>query len=145
MIEAMTPSRGYLLRALNDWIVDNQCTPYVVVDATMDTVRVPGQFVKNGQIVLNINPAAVRMLEIGNESLSFEARFAGKAERIFAPINAVMAIYAKENGRGMVFGWENDPADEPQDAQKNEFVQENAEQASLAKKSANKPRLKVIK
>ncbi len=107
----MTASRPYLLRALNEWILDNQCTPYIVVDAIVAGVKVPEQHIKNGQIVLNINPAAVRHLEITNQSLSFEARFGGQPLSVFVPIEAVKAVYAKENGQGMVFGWESDPTD----------------------------------
>lgn len=99
----MTSSRPYLLRALNEWIVDNDLTPYIVCDATMEEVVVPQQFVENGKIVLNINPSAVRNLNVNNEALSFSARFAGSAMDVFLPINAVLAIYAKENGQGMVF------------------------------------------
>lgn len=100
----MTPSRPYLLRALNEWILDNQLTPYVVVDATLDGVLVPKEFVSNGQIVLNISPRAVKGLLISNEALEFDARFGGVPMRVYVPIAAVMAIYAKENGQGMVFG-----------------------------------------
>lgn len=107
----MTASRSYLLRALNEWILDNQCTPYIVVDATGESVDVPVQHVKNGQIVLNIDPASVRHLEITNKSVSFEARFGGRPHPVFVPIEAVKAVYAKENGQGMVFGWEVEPSD----------------------------------
>lgn len=107
----MTPSRAYLLRALNEWIIDNQCTPYIAVDASVKGVDVPEQYVKNGQIVLNINPAAVRHLQLTNEAVSFEARFGGQPRNIYVPMEAVMAVYAKENGQGMVFGWEGDPND----------------------------------
>lgn len=108
---AMTPSRAYLLRALNEWIIDNQCTPYIVVDATMDAVKVPEQYVRDGRIVLNINPPAVHNLLLANEAVSFEARFGGQPHAVYVPMEAVSAIYAKENGRGMVFGWEEEPTD----------------------------------
>jgi len=116
MTPTMTPSRAYLLRALNEWILDNECTPYVVVDAEGEGVDVPQAFVKDGQIVLNINPVAVRNLFIGNEALSFEARFSGQSMQVFVPMDSVMAVYAKENGQGMVFGWEqqhSELTDEP--------------------------------
>jgi len=107
----MTPARPHLLRALNEWILDNQCTPYVVVDAEIPGVEVPVEFIKDGQIVLNINPSAVRHLSISNSVLTFEARFGGKPCQIYVPTVAVTAIYAKENGQGMVFGPDNDLTD----------------------------------
>ena len=103
----MTPSRPYIMRALYEWIVDNDCTPYVLVDATHSEVMVPEQYVKDGQIVLNISPSAVMELNITNEALSFNGRFGGVATDIFVPVSAVVGIYARENGQGMVF----DPED----------------------------------
>ena len=98
-----TSTRPYLLRALYEWMVDNGLTPHLLVDATADQVEVPKQYIENDRIILNITPAAIMDLEIGNEYLSFNARFAGKAEQILTPIKAVLAIYARENGEGMVF------------------------------------------
>ena len=109
----MSSSRPYLLRALNDWIIDNGMTTHVVVDANAKDVQVPREFVEAGKIVLNISPAAVQHLVLDNHFLSFSARFSGKAMDIFVPINAVMAIYAKENGQGMVFT--DDPSPPPED------------------------------
>lgn len=108
----MTSSRSYLLRALHEWVLDNTMTPYVVVDATQPGVVVPQDFVSGGQIVLNISPSAVRDLLIGMECLEFGARFGGVPMRVVVPMAAVMAIYAKENGQGMVFGAE--PGTPPQ-------------------------------
>ena len=102
----MTSSRPYLVRAFNEWILDNDCTPYIVVDAGVQGVQVPTEHVANGQIVLNISPGAVRGLVVGNSSLEFSARFGGVPMQVFIPLQAVMAIYAKENGEGMVFGSE---------------------------------------
>jgi stringent starvation protein B len=110
----MTPSRPYLIRAINEWILDNSLTPYLLVDATAPGVSVPAQHVEHGKIVLNINPHAVRDLLIGNTEITFRARFSGAAMDIVAPIGAVLAIYAQENGRGMMFTEdENEP--EPPD------------------------------
>jgi len=100
----MTPSRPYLLRALNEWILDNHLTPYMVVDASIQGVQVPQDFVSNGQIVLNISPRAVSGLLIGNDAVEFNARFGGVPMHVYVPVAAIMAIYAKENGQGMVFG-----------------------------------------
>jgi len=111
----MTPSRPYIMRALYEWIVDNDCTPYVLVDAAVADVMVPQQFVKDGQIVLNISPGAVMDLNIGNEAMAFNGRFGGVATDIYVPIAAVVGIYARENGQGMVFEPEDStgPPDEP--------------------------------
>ncbi|MCP5148087.1 MAG: ClpXP protease specificity-enhancing factor [Pseudomonadales bacterium] len=111
----MTPSRPYIMRALYEWIVDNDCTPYVLVDATVADVMVPQKFVKDGQIVLNISPGAVMELNIGNDAMVFNGRFGGVATDIYVPIGAVIGIYARENGQGMVFEPEEStgPPDEP--------------------------------
>ncbi len=112
----MNSSVPYLIRAINDWILDNGCTPYVVVDATLEDVSVPMEHVKDGQIVLNISPKAVRNLSISDEYIMFSGRFSGIAHEIHAPIEAVMGIIAKENGEGMWFPREEDapdPDDEP--------------------------------
>lgn len=98
----MTSSRPYLLRAIYEWIVDNGHTPHIVVAAEMESVQVPRQFVDNGVIVLNLAPSAVRELELGNERVSFSARFAGSAQYVSVPMAAIQAIYARENGQGMV-------------------------------------------
>lgn len=102
----MTSSRPYLVKAFNDWILDNHCTPHVVVDASLPGVQVPAQHVANGQIVLNISPSAVNGLLIGDVALEFSARFGGVPMQVYIPLQAVVAIYARENGEGMVFGSE---------------------------------------
>lgn len=99
----MTSSRPYLIRALGEWIVDNHMTPYIVVDASFDGAEVPRQFVENGKIILNIGPYAVRDLDVTNEAVTFSARFSGLSTQVIVPIAAVLAIYARENGQGMVF------------------------------------------
>ncbi|TVM08349.1 MAG: ClpXP protease specificity-enhancing factor [Halomonas sp.] len=102
----MHSSRPYLARALYEWLVDNELTPYLVVDATLPDVEVPRQFVQNGQIVLNVAPTAVRDLMIENDAISFNARFGGHPMQVMIPLPALIAIYARENGAGMVFGHE---------------------------------------
>jgi stringent starvation protein B len=99
----MNSSRPYIMRALYEWIVDNEFTPYVLVDAAVADVMVPQQFVKDNQIVLNISPDAVVDLSITNHAVAFNGRFGGVATDIFVPISAVVGIYARENGQGMVF------------------------------------------
>ena len=101
---SMTSSRPYMIRALYEWIVDNKSTPYLLVDAHADGVSVPQEFVnKDGQIVLNISPTAVKDLFVSNESLTFNARFGGIPRDIFVPCGAILGIYARENGQGMIF------------------------------------------
>lgn len=99
----MTSSRPYLIRALYEWIVDNNCTPYVLVDAAQSGVQVPRQHVKDGQIVLNLSPNAVVGLQMTNDEVTFNARFGGVAMQVIAPITALLGIYARENGQGMLF------------------------------------------
>jgi len=103
----MSSNRPYLLRAIYDWISDNNLTPYMLVDATRNGVRVPPHVIKNGQVVLNLAMRAVANLDLGNEWISFQARFSGVSHSIQIPIPAVLALYAQENGQGMMF-----PADE---------------------------------
>lgn len=93
----------YLLRATYEWIVDNNCTPYLVVDAMQPNVSVPQQFVQDGQITLNASMTATQHLEMTNEAVTFSARFSGRVEHIYVPVDAVLAIYARENGEGLVF------------------------------------------
>ncbi|GAC15614.1 stringent starvation protein B [Aliiglaciecola lipolytica E3] len=99
----MTSNQPYLLRAFYEWIVDNDLTPYLVVDATMPGTIVPQEHVRDGQIVLNVSPSACVKLNLSNADVSFEARFGGVARQLVVPTNAVLAIYAKENGAGTVF------------------------------------------
>src|SRR3954471_19620167 len=107
-----TSTRPYLIRALYDWCTDNGLTPYVAV-LVDDTVQVPREYVKNGEIVLNISFDATSSLKLGNEFIEFKARFAGSAREIMVPINRVIAIYARENGQGMAFPVQAATGDEP--------------------------------
>ncbi|TKE98380.1 ClpXP protease specificity-enhancing factor [Vibrio kanaloae] len=102
-ISNMTPRRPYMLRAFYDWLVDNELTPHLVVEATLPGVRVPEEFVQDGQIILNIAPRAVGQLELGNEAVTFSARFSGRPHSVIVPLYAVQAIYARENGAGTMF------------------------------------------
>jgi len=101
-------TRPYLIRALYEWCSDNGLTPYVAVRVD-DTVRVPREYVKDGEIVLNISMDATSALKLGNEYIEFKARFAGVARDIMIPVNRVMAIYARESGQGMAFPAEEEP------------------------------------
>ncbi|MBD3649152.1 MAG: ClpXP protease specificity-enhancing factor [Pseudomonadales bacterium] len=109
----MTSSVPYLLRAVNEWILDNDCTPYLILDADVEGTSVPREYVKDGQIVLNISPAAIRDLQLTNDYISFNGRFGGVPHEIYAPIAAVLGIVAKENGEGMWFPRESSDPPEP--------------------------------
>lgn len=113
-MSGMSSNKPYMIRAVHEWILDNECTPYIVFMSEYPNVEVPQEFVRDGQITLNISPTAVRDLELSNEQVSFNARFGGIPTEITAPIGAVMAIFAKENGQGMGFEVEL-PPDPPED------------------------------
>lgn len=131
----MTPSRPYIMRALYEWIVDNGCTPYLLVDASVPGVEVPQQYIKDGQIVLNISPSAVIELNISNEAVMFNGRFGGVPSDIMVPVSAVIGIYARENGQGMVFEPEEPPeGPEPPDTD-----------PDAPTKPEGRPSLKIVK
>ena len=110
----MTSSRPYIIRALYEWIIENECTPYILVNAFADGVEVPQEHVKDGQIILNVSPSAVQSLSIHNHAVDFEGRFAGIPKQVFVPITAVMGIYAKENGQGMIFDADSGGSEPPE-------------------------------
>ncbi len=109
----MTSNRPYLIRAIYEWIVDNGMTPYLMVNAEHEGVQVPLEYVQDGNIILNLAPTAVRGLNLGNEWVKFSARFGGVPRDVQSPVSAVLAIYARENGRGMVFRDEEPGGDKP--------------------------------
>ena len=111
-ITGMNSSRPYLMRAMYEWIVDNNLTPYLLVSADEPDVQVPVEHVNNGKIILNVDPNAVQNLNMSGTEISFSARFGGKPTEVFVPVSAALAIYARENGRGMVF---NDDDETPTD------------------------------
>jgi stringent starvation protein B len=102
-LDAMTSSKPYLIRALYEWILDNQMTPHLLVDANYPAAQVPLEFVTNGQIVLNVLPSAVHGLVIGNDWITFNARFGGIAREVMVPTEAVLGIFTRENQQGMMF------------------------------------------
>ena len=101
--KGMTPNRPYIIRALYEWITDNQLTPHVLVNAIVEGVEVPDRAIQQGKVVLNIDPGAVENIDLGNDWLLFNTRFAGVKESIRIPVDAVIAVYARENGQGMMF------------------------------------------
>lgn len=146
----MTSNRPYLIRALYEWICDNSLTPYLLVDATADGVRVPPQAVKDGRVVLNVAPRAVTKLELGDDVVSFQARFSGVAMLVLAPVEAVLAIYAMENGQGMLFPpmeseAETDAADTGDAADDGEASAGEPKPASDDDKPARGAHLRVVK
>lgn len=110
----MTSLKPYLIRAVYEWIVDNNLTPHLLVNADNNKGTLPVDYIEDGRIVLNIRPQAVEALSLGNELIEFNARFSGKPMTITASVNAVMAIYTKENGKGLVFDQETDDAGLPE-------------------------------
>ena len=113
---AMSSNRPYLLRALYEWIGDNDMTPYLLVDAGRDGVQVPHSTIKDGRVVLNIAARAVAQLDMGNRDIRFMARFGGVSQSVIVPVTAVLAIYAQETGQGMMLpedGAGTLPAEEP--------------------------------
>ncbi len=135
---SMTSSRPYLVRALYDWIIDNQCTPYILVNALHSQVLVPQDFVNpDGQIVLNVSPTAVSDFVMNDDSLCFSARFGGVPTDIFVPSAAIMGIYAKENQQGMIFEMEPEPESPPPSPSSSSSIHKLP--------SKGKPSLKVVK
>ena len=142
-------NKPYLLRAIYEWIVDNNATPHVAIFAENPDVLVPQQFVEEGKIILNISPTAAQGLLIENESLSFSARFGGKPFNVYAPIGAILALYASENGEGLSFDYEasdDTPPDDPKPP-KIESVDSGSKKtdASTQSKKSKRPSLKVVK
>jgi stringent starvation protein B len=127
------PKRPYLLRAMHQWITDCGNTPHVIVDAGRQGAEVPRAYVKDGKIVLNLSEGATQRLRLGNEEVEFDARFAGVIHHVRFPMSAVLGIYARETGEGMVFS-EQDLGPEPPSRPK------TAEEGG-----ARRPQLKVVK
>jgi len=133
----MTPNSPYLIRGLYEWILDNRMTPHLLVNANHPKSQVPAGFVQDGRIVLNICPTAVHGLVLGNELIVFSARFGGVVTEVSFPPQAVLGIYARENGRGMLFPEEDAQADAEGDGSEGEPEPPNPPRA--------RPSLKVVK
>jgi len=131
----MTSNKPYLIRALYEWLVDNDATPHIMVDTTNSDVKIPSGIDKDGQVVLNIAARAVQGLEISNAYISFSARFGGVSQNIFIPIAAVMAIYSMEDGEGMMFAGEAESAE----------ASAKETKKAAEKNTAKRPGLKVVK
>ncbi|MET4161515.1 stringent starvation protein B [Marinobacterium sp. MBR-111] len=143
-MSSIKPSRPYLLRALYEWVLDNDMTPHLVVDATIQGVQVPEQFVQDGQITLNIASGAVQGLVIEDHGVGFNARFGGVPMNVYVPMVAVMAIFTRENGMGMGFGVE--PGVEELLKQTEDGVQlPPDDEPPEPPKGGRKPALRVVK
>jgi stringent starvation protein B len=140
---SMTSNRPYLLRAIYDWISANDLTPYILVDAGFAGVRVPPQVVKNGQVVLNLAMRAVANLDLGNDWISFQARFSGVSQTIQIPVQAVLALYAQENGQGMMFPADEEGGDTPPPSPRSHDIPSGADKGSKPKRAP--PHLRVVK
>ncbi|MGB0515135.1 MAG: ClpXP protease specificity-enhancing factor [Wenzhouxiangellaceae bacterium] len=137
--DAMSPSQPYLLRALNEWIIDNGMTPQILLDADAPGVEVPAAALgSDSKVVLNISPTAVRDLLIDNDYVSFVARFSGVSHGVLVPVDAIKAIYARENGQGMMF------PESPREPDAKASTS-SAEKTDKSSRSDGKPNLKVIK
>ena len=131
MMTTMTSNKPYLIRAIYDWILDNDLTPHLLVDASYPGVQVPTEHVVDGRIVLNISPKACRGLHLDNDRIVFSTRFSGQVTQIALDPRATLAVYAKENGRGMEFPEEESPLP--------------PSPSTRSEKDARKPALKLVK
>lgn len=138
---SVTPTRPYMVRALYQWIEDNDLTPYLMVDATADNVQIPREHVQDGRIVLNIASRATGNMTMQNDYIHFNARFSGVSQEIWVPLNAVIGIYAKENQQGMFF----DPNEYDDYVPEEEFSAPKSSTAAPKPKRDNKAGLKVLK
>lgn len=139
----MNSSRPYLVRALYEWIVDNDCTPHILVNAEYPAVQVPQGFASDGQIVLNVSPTAVRGMNMDNDAVSFEGRFGGVSHHLYVPISAILGIYARENGQGMVFELESPLLDDEEDDI--EPDDDGPPDGGQTPRPSGRPSLKVVK
>ena len=136
----MTSNKPYLIRALYEWLVDNNATPHILVDTSFDQVMIPSSIAKDGQVVLNIATRAVQNLEMKNSHVAFSARFGGVPQNIYIPMQAVLAIYSMEDGEGMMFAEEAVSASEKKPA----TISED-KKSKPSKPSKGKPGLKIVK
>jgi stringent starvation protein B len=137
----LIPTKPYMLRALHEWCVDNNLTPHLIVAVNAQT-RVPMAYVKDGEIVLNVNYGATKDLHIDNDSVVFSARFSGVSQNIYVPMSAIRGIFARENGQGVFFEAESEQEDvELSKADVDAKVVENKEELIKSKK----PILKIVK
>ena len=138
-MNSMLVQRPYLLRAFYDWIVDSECTPHIIVDATQPCVEVPQQFVEDGKIILNIAPRSVMQFSMDDDAVAFNARFSGQPMQVYVTLYAIEGIYARENGSGTMFPEE--PAYQALDKKAAEPTADDADKP----KASKRPTLTVVK
>ena len=141
----MTSNQPYLLRAFYEWIVDNNLTPYLVVDAHAQGTLVPQEHVRDGQIVLNVSPSSCGKLLLGNDEITFDARFGGVPRSLVIPCKAVLAIYAKENGAGTVFTPEDDFEGDGSDLTPSPVQSSDKPDSASVPSKKGKPNLTIVK
>jgi stringent starvation protein B len=135
----MTSNRPYLIRAIYQWLLDNDTTPQMLVAADRRGVVVPKQHVRDGQILFNISPSAVRGIDLGNDWITFSARFGGVAMNVRVPVDAVLAVYSRENGQGMLF-----PQDEEAPAE-TDAVEDASQDGEPPRPPRGRPNLRLVK
>jgi stringent starvation protein B len=134
--------RPYLLRAMHEWISDSDCTPHIVVDASMKGVDVPRQYVRDGKIVLNLSWNATGQLSMGSDEICFNGRFGGASMTVRIPVDAVLAVYARETGQGMIFA-EDESGPPPQPPEPTQPPKDRPPEPP--QKPAGRAKLKVVK
>jgi len=138
----MNSSKPYIIRALHEWISENDCTPLVLVSSAHEDVQIPTGIDEDGKVVLNVSYGATKNLELINEGILFDARFSGVSQNIFVPIDSILAIYARENGQGMMFG-DNDELPDP--PKSNKSTSKKPAKENTSKSASGKSFLKVVK
>lgn len=141
----MTDSKPYLIRAIYEWICDNEQTPYLYIDTRFNNLLLPEHLYAENPLVLNISPSACQDLQLGNDEITFQARFAGQAFDIYLPIGAIMAIVARENGQGMTFEVVLDESNSSDTNSDNEKAADNSNSDNKKKSAKKKGGLKVVK
>lgn len=139
----MISRRPYLIRAMHAWMVDTGQVPYLLVDTTLPGVDVPEGYIEDDRIILNVSPTATQELVLGDEQIRFNARFGGQPRSVFLPVQAVLAIYSRESGEGMMFGGELPEEQGPETAESTGGSSGDADKKDRPKKG--RPDLKVIK
>ena len=137
--DQLIPTRPYLIRAIREWAMDNGLTPQLLVDAGVDGIVIPESHVRDGKIVLNVHSQAVKALELGNEFITFSARFCGTSHVINLPIQSVLAVFARENGQGIFFQEEETQHQMEQSAGDSEESPPNGQSSG-----ARRPHLRLV-
>jgi len=139
----MTSNKPYILRALFEWILDNDLTPYLLVNELIENVMVPEGISNDNKIVFNLSPSAIRELELLNEAVLFSARFHGRPENVYLPMNAILGIYANENGEGMMFP-EEAFVEAPLGISEVESKDTKIKKSKVKKTTSKKPSLTIV-